>query len=164
MSAARSGQLRDLLLRHSQPAIAGTIVCGAVIAAGSGQGHTIGTLAVAILVSSCVYWIAHIYIDSLAIVARGQERLPDALRHAAAHTWFLAGVSLIPLAVLLLAAALGAEVRTAATAALLATAGLLATYGAMAGRRGGLGLIGTTTSALGGAGLGLLLIAVKGLH
>lgn len=157
----RPGDVRQLLLRHAQPAIAGTVVCGAVIAASGGKGLGIGSLAAAILVSSVVYWIAHIYIDTLAVVAAGHHTVATAARQAASHTWFLAAVSLIPLGVLLLFGLLGTQTKTAAFAALGATTVLLAAYGAMAGHHGGLGRWGIVAAAVGGAGLGLTLIAVK---
>lgn len=157
------GGLIGLLRRHAQPAIAGTIVCGAVIAASGGKGLSVGALAVAVLATSLVYWIAHIYTDTLAVVATRHQSLRAATRQAASHTWFLAAISLIPLVVLVLSGLLGAQTQTAAYAALLATTLLLAGYGAMAGRQGGLGTVGLICAAMGGAGLGLLLIAVKAI-
>jgi uncharacterized membrane protein len=174
MAGRRSVTLRDgqprastgvvgLLQQHAQPAIAGTIVCGAVIAASGGKGLSIGALAMAVLGSSVVYWIAHLYTDTLAVVATRHQTLRAAAREATAHTWFLAAVSLIPLGVLVLSGLLGAETATAAYAALLATTVLLAAYSAMAARRGGLSTLGTVSAAIGGGVLGMTLMAIKAL-
>jgi hypothetical protein len=63
--------------------------------------------------------------------------------------------------VLILARLLGADLRTAAWTALIATVALLTGYSYLAGLRGGLGPGGRIASAAVGAGIGLLVAALK---
>ena len=97
-------------------------------------------------------------------MTRGHHPLA-AFRHAVWETWPIAGASVVPLAVLLVAELLGAELRTAAWVALSATVGLLGVYSYIAGVRGGLDTGGRILSALAGLALGLLVVLLKvGLH
>ena len=152
-----------MLIRNAEAVMAGTVVCAAVIAAGAGHTTSIGSLCAAILLTVTVYWVAHLYSAALAGAIAHREHPIRAARTAALHSWPLAAASLLPLGVLVVSDALGAELKTAASAALVTTVALLATYGGIAGHRGGLGRRGVTVCVAGGAGLGLLLVVVKGL-
>lgn len=149
------------LIRGGEGVFIGTVVCAAVIAYGAGHLQSTGQLCLAIIGTVLVYWLAHLHAATLgASVTHGHHPLV-ALRVALAETWWIAGASLLPIAVLLLAELFGAGLRTAAWIALLATIVLLTGYSYLAGVRSGLGPWGRVASALVGAGIGLLIALLK---
>jgi len=147
-------------IRHAEGLISGTVVCGAVIAAGAGHIDAVPSLVAAILLTVGAYWLAHLYSATVAGLVQHEPAWP-ALRRGIAHSWVLLAASLIPVAILLTVDALGAGISTAARVALVATIGLLALYGGLAGHRGGLGARGIALCAIGGGSLGVLLVLMK---
>lgn len=128
---------RFRLLRGGEGIITGTVVCAAVIAASAGHITTTGSLMLAIAGTVFVYWLAHLHASALGnAVAHGRHPL-RALRHALSHTWFILVASLLPLAILLVAHVLGADLENAAWVSLWATIALLGAYSYLAGRLGG---------------------------
>jgi hypothetical protein len=77
------------------------------------------------------------------------------------RTWLVAGASVLPIAVLLLAELFGADLKTAAWIAMVATIVLLTGYSYLAGARSGLGVRGRLASAAVGASIGLLVALLK---
>ena len=153
------------LITGGEGAITGTVVCAAVIAYGAGHLHSTSTLVVAILGTILVYWIAHLHAVTIGESVRHGHHPLAALRQALAQTWPIAAASVLPILVLLIAELFGADLGTAAWAALLATIGLLTLYSYLAGARGGLGPWGRIGSAVVGCGIGVLVAAMKvGLH
>lgn len=149
------------LIRGGEGVFVGTVVCAAVIAYGVGHLETTGQLCLAIVGTVLIYWLAHLHAATLgASVTHGHHPLV-ALRLALVQTWWIAGASLLPIAVMLLAEILGAGLRTAAWVALLATIVLLTGYSYLAGVRSGLGTWGRVASALAGAGIGVLIALLK---
>ncbi len=149
------------LLRGGEGLMTGTVVAAAVIAATAGHVDSTAQLSVAILGTTFVYWLAHLHAATIgAAVHKGLHPL-HALRAAVTHTWTIAAASLLPLAVLLLAEAVGAELVTASWVALWATVGLLTLYSYLAGRRGGLGVRDSIVCAVAGCGLGLVAAGLK---
>jgi hypothetical protein len=141
--------------------ITGTVVCAAAIAAGAGHLDSTATLCTAILGTVAVYWLAHLHAVTLGrALSEGHHPL-RALRHALAATWWIAGVSVLPVGILVVAELFGADLRKAAWIALLATVGLLTFYSYVAGARGGLDRWGRLVSAAAGAGLGILVALLK---
>lgn len=149
------------LYRGAEGLITGTVVCAAAIAYGAAKSDTTGTLCVVILGTVTVYWLAHLHAETLGSALTHRHHPMLALRHALAATWPIAGVSVLPVGILLLAELLGAELRTAAWVALIATIGLLTAYSYMAGARSGLDARGRVVSAAAGAGLGILVALLK---
>jgi hypothetical protein len=141
--------------------ITGTVVCAAVIAYAAPKFGSTGPLCLAILGTVVVYWLAHLHAETLGSALTHQHHPLVALRHALAETWPIAGVSVLPVGILLLAELFGAELRTAAWVALIATIGLLTAYSYMAGARGGLDARGRIVSAAAGAALGILVALLK---
>lgn len=149
------------LIRGGEGVFTGTVVCAAAIAYGVGHLGSTGELCVAIFGTVLVYWLAHLHAATLgAAVTHGHHPLA-ALRLAVAETWLIAGASVLPITVLLLAELGGAELRTAAWVALLATIVLLTFYSYLAGLRSGLGPWGRLASASVGAGIGVLVALLK---
>ena len=124
--------------RRRAAAIYGTIITAAVIAAGGGQ-LTTGALALTVLVTLLVYWLAEQYAELLGEHTRaGRLPSPGQVRVALAGAWPMVTASFVPLACLLLARVCGASASGAAWAALLVTVGLLVLHGHAAGRAAGL--------------------------
>ncbi|MFC7494134.1 MULTISPECIES: hypothetical protein [unclassified Nocardioides] len=158
---------RDVLglVQGGEGAITGTVVCAAAIAATAGHLHTIGQLSLAILGTVAVYWIAHLHAVTIGSSLTHRHHPVAAVQHAFRETLPIAGASVVPLGVLLLAFVLGAELRTAAWIALFATIALLTLYSYLAGARGGLDTGGRIASAAAGALVGVLVVLLKaGLH
>jgi hypothetical protein len=149
------------LYRGAEGLITGTVVCAAAIAYGAGHLNTTATLCLAILGTVAVYWLAHLHAETIGSALTHRHHPMLALRHAMAATWLIAGVSVLPVGILLLAELFGAELRTAAWVALIATIGLLTVYSYLAGARGGLDRRGCLVSAAAGAGLGILVALLK---
>jgi hypothetical protein len=133
--------------RRRAASIYGTIITAAVIAAGGGR-LTTGALAVTVLVTLVVYWLAEQYAELLGEHTHaGRLPGPAQVRTSLGAAWPMVTASFVPLACLLLARLFGASTSNAAWVALLVTVALLVVHGYAAGRAAGL------------AGLRLLLVA-----
>jgi hypothetical protein len=153
---ARSGHRRAA-------GIYGTIVTAAVLAAGGNQLTSLA-LAVTVVVTLVVYWLAEQYANLLAEHTHA-GRLPSGhqIRANLADAWPMVTSSYIPVGVLLAASALGASSTWAARAALAVAVVLLVIYGHAAGRAAGLKgvrLLAVTTAA---GLLGVAMIVLKTL-
>jgi hypothetical protein len=137
------------------------VVCAAAIAYGAGHVESTRTLCLVILGTVTVYWLAHLHAETLGSALTHGHHPLLAFRHALAETWLIAGVSALPVGILLVAELFGADLRTAAWVALVATIGLLTVYSYVAGLRGGLDPWGRIASAAGGAVLGILVALLK---
>jgi hypothetical protein len=154
---------RDVLelFAGGEGVIVGTVVCAAAIAYGAGKNTSTAQLCLAIVGTVFVYWLAHVHAVTLGSSLAHRHHPMAALRHALVHTLPILGASIVPLGILLIGRLLGAELRTAAWAALIATIGLLTFYSYLAGVRGGLDTGGRIASAGAGAGLGILVALLK---
>ena len=149
--------------RRRAASIYGTVVTAAVIAAGGGQ-LTTGSLAVTVLVTLVVYWLAEEYAELLGEHTHA-GRLPSAglIRSSLAAAWPMVTASFLPLAALLIARLLGASSTTAAWTALGLTVALLLIHGHSAARAAGLRgprLVAVTASA---GLLGAAMVVLKAL-
>ncbi|WP_395656199.1 hypothetical protein [Nocardioides sp.] len=149
------------LIAGGEGAITGTVVCAAAIAYSAGHVSSTRELCVAILGTVFVYWVAHLHAVTLGSAMTRRHHPVAAFQHALAETWPIAGASVVPLAVLLLAELFGAELRTAAWVAMTASVALLTAYSFVAGVRGGLDTWGRVASGLAGLAVGLLVVALK---
>ena len=141
--------------------IYGTIVTAAVLAAAGDHVPTL-PLAVSIVVTLLVYWLAEEYAEILGEQIEG-GRLPTwrDVRGPLAATWPMVSSSFIPLLALVLARLLGASPSSAASAALATAVVLLVIHAWSAGRAArlrGRQLLVITSLA---AALGLLMIVLK---
>jgi hypothetical protein len=149
--------------RRRAASIYGTIVTAAVIAAGAGR-LTTAALAVTVMVTLVVYWLAEQYAELLGEHTRA-GRLPNAgqVRSSLAAAWPMVTASFLPLLSLLLARLAGASPSGAAWTALLVTVGLLLIHGHAAGRAAGLaGLRLALVTATAGL-LGVAMVVLKTL-
>lgn len=145
--------------------ITGTVVCAAVIAYAGNSAESLAKLCLAILGTVAVYWIAHLHAETIGSSLTHAHHPRAAFEHALSETWPILGASVAPVAVLVVASLLGAELRTASWIALSFCIALLAIYSYLAGVRSGLDLQGRLMSAGAGLGLGLLVVLLKvGLH
>lgn len=141
--------------------IYGTIITAALMAAAGDHVPTLA-LAVSIVVTLLVYWLAEEYAELLGEQLEG-GRLPTwaDIRAALAATWPMVSASCIPLLSLVLARLLGASPPDAANAGLVTAIVLLMIYAWSAGRaaqlRGRQLLIITAVAAA----LGLVMIILK---
>lgn len=163
LDAATDGPLR--IYSGAEAVITGTVVCAAAIAAAAGHLESSGQLALAIIGTVFVYWLAHVHATALSHAINKTNSLGEAVKHSLVENLPLAVVSLVPLGILLVAELFGAEVRTAAYISLGFTIALLTFYGYVAGRRGGLSPGGRFLAASTGTLIGVLIIMLKaGLH
>src|SRR5262252_790851 len=149
--------------RRRAAGIYGAIVTAAIIAAVGGQLST-RALAVSVLVTLLVYWVAEEYAELLGEQVTGGH-LPTwaYIRAALAHTWPMVSASYLPLLALVLARVAGASASAAANIGLAAAIVLLTYHGWSAGRASKLhGWQLLLAVSVAGA-LGLIMILLKDL-
>jgi hypothetical protein len=141
--------------------IYGLIVASSVLAAGSDDTDIVH-VAVSVLVTLIVYWLAETYAHVMAMHhVRGQRPRWSDARHDLRTAWPLVSASFVPLIAVVGAATLGASVSTAQTVGMLFATALLFSSGWIAGRRSGLGGLQRLGAALTAAGFGIALIGLK---
>lgn len=149
--------------RRRAAGIYGTIIAAAAMATGGSFLHT-WALAVSVLITLIVYWLAEEYAEILGEHTHaGRLPNPATVRSSLANTWPMVTASYLPVLVLLVAHWCGAGVGDAALFALVATVLLLVFHGHAAGRAAGLSGV-RLTAVTGVAGLlGGAMIALKAL-
>jgi hypothetical protein len=147
--------------RRRSAGIYGTIVASAVLAAGGSHLRTVA-LAVAVLVTSLVYWAAEGYAELLGEHAHS-GRLPSwsHVRASLAGIWPMVTASYIPLGSLLVVRVLGADTRTAATVALVVAIALLLVQGWVAGKASQLRGVRLLAVTLIAGAFGVMMILLK---
>jgi hypothetical protein len=144
-------------------AIYGLILATSVMAVSAEYASSnAGLVAVTVLVTGVVFWLAHVYARVLA-GSITNHRAPNRsdVRNAVRHDWPLVEVT-VPLVLILALGALGVLAdRTAILAATLAVLAELAAAGAYSARASGAGLAGTAASALIAVSLGGAVVLLK---
>jgi hypothetical protein len=147
--------------RRRAAGIYGAIVTAAILAAAGGQVRT-SVLAVAVVVTLMVYWVAEEYAELLGRQAeRGTTPTRRRIRAELVATWPMVSASYGPLLALLLARVCGAPDSIAADIGLVAAILLLVGHAWSAGRAANLrgrNLIVTTSAA---AALGVVMVVLK---
>ena len=149
------------LVAGGEGTITGTVVCAAVIAYGAGTTDSAVRLCAAIVGTVTVYWLAHLHAEAIGSSLTHKHHPLAALQHALGETWPILGASVVPVAVIVGATLLGAELRAACWIALGVAVTLLTIYSYVAGARGGLDRWGRVASAVAGLALGLLVVLLK---
>ena len=149
--------------RRRAAGIYGAIVTAAILDTVGGHVST-AALAVSVVVTLLVYWLAEEYAEVLGEQVEG-GRLPSraSVRKALAATWPMVSASFAPLVALVLARLVGASALTAANVGLVVAVLLLTFHGWLAGRAAqlrGWQLFFATSFA---AALGLVMILLKDL-
>jgi hypothetical protein len=149
--------------RHRAASIYGAIITAAIIAASGGDLPTV-PLAIAVVVTLLVYWVAEEYAEVIGEQAEG-GRLPTwaSIGGMLASTWPMVTASYAPLLALVLAHLAGASGLTAANVGLVVAIVALTFHGWSAGRaaqlRGRQLLLATSVAAA----LGVVMILLKDL-
>jgi positive regulator of sigma E activity len=152
----------SLAASHTPSGIYGTIICASVMAAASEVDRT-AEVAITVVVTVLVYWIAERWSHILAAGIRGRRVSRREALHMLAEGWPMVQASYLPLVALLLAWMLGADTAAAVDIALAATALLLTGLGWIAAHRGGRTGWAVVGSALLTGALGVVLIGLKAL-
>lgn len=147
--------------RHRASGIYGTIVVAATMAAGGNFLHT-WALAISVVVTLLVYWLAEEYAEILG-EHTDAGRLPNLarVRSSLANSWPMVTASYLPVLVLVVAHLSGAGTGSAALIALVATALILVVHGHTAGHAAGLRGIRLVAVTGAAAMLGGALVALK---
>ena len=142
--------------------IYGLIVGSAVMAAA--HGDAVGRLAVAVLITLLIYWVAERYAHVMArkIVLRRRLTRPE-LRRELSHGWELVTASYLPLIVLVSAHLLGAGLTGSVLSALVCSTALLCLSGWRVGGEAQLGLGQRLLSTSIAGAFGVVMIALKSL-
>src|SRR5436190_15417144 len=124
--------------RRRAAGIYGTVITAAVLAAAGGHLAT-AALAVAVLMTLVVYWVAEQYAEVLAEETE-HGHLPTwaKVRSGMANTWPMVTAAYIPVLGLIVARVFGASQVAAANIALFIAMALLTIHGWTAGRAAGL--------------------------
>ena len=159
MSATRDSESRAEQLAGG---IYGTIVVGGLLAAtGPDDDPEVWPTALWVAVTVVVFWLAHSWSLSIARRATGVEEERRGLRQTLAHHWPLVQAAFPPLAVMLIAAALGASDETAILLADISCVVLLAGWGIIVGRQEHESIPRIALTSVGCASLGALMVLLK---
>ena len=131
--------------------------------AAASEFDAVGEVAITVLVTVLVYWIAERWSHILAAGIRGRRLSRHESVQMLVEGWPMVQASYLPLLVLLAAWLLGADTTTAVNIALVATVVLLTGLGWVAARRGGRAGWAAVRSALVTGALGLAIIVLKAL-
>ena len=149
--------------RRRAAGIYGAIITAAIIAAAGGKLPTLA-LAISVLVTLLVYWVAEEYAEVLGEQATGGH-LPtsQSVLSALTSTWPMVSASYIPLLALVVTRLAGASPTTAANVGLVVAVLLLIYHGWSAGRASQLHGWRLAGAVLTAAALGLVMVALKDL-
>jgi hypothetical protein len=149
--------------RRRAAGIYGAIITAAIFAAAGGHLPTVA-LAVSVVVTLLVYWLAEEYAELLGEQGTGGT-LPSRayIRGALAATWPMVSASYVPLLALLVARAAGASALVAANVGLAATILVLIMHACIAGRAARLHGWRLAAAVSVAAALGLTMVALKDL-
>ena len=142
--------------------IYGVIVIGALLAAESGRHETYLETVGSAAIAAGLYWLAHAYTTVLGRRLQTLEHLTAvALWRALVHDWALIRGAAIPLLVLLIAWAAGADQATAVSAALWSAVASLVGFELLAGLRSRATRSELLLELAVGAAMGLAILALK---
>jgi len=149
--------------RRRAAGIYGAIITAAILAAAGAKVPT-AALAVSVLVTLVVYWLAEEYAEVLGEqVTHGQLPTRASVWTALTSTWPMVSASYLPLLALLVARLAGATPAEAANVGLVAAIVLLTYHGWSAGRAAQLRGWRLAGAVLTAAALGLVMILLKDL-
>jgi hypothetical protein len=149
--------------RRRAAGIYGAIITASIMTAASGSLPTV-TLAVTVLITLVVYWLAEEYAEVLGQQATGGHVATwPHIRAGLESSWPIVSASFAPLAALVLARLAGASAFVAANVGVGAAVVLLTAHGWTAGRAAQLKGWQLTASTSIAAVLGLVMVALKNL-
>jgi hypothetical protein len=141
----------------------GTIVVIATVIAGArAYAHDVGHVAVLVLMTTVVFWLAHVYAHSLAHSVASDRPLSRAtLVGIARQESSIVEAAILPIGALLLGHWNVISDRAALWVAVACGLGVLVTQGVAFARAGRLGALGTLAIVAVNVGLGLALVGLK---
>ncbi len=153
-------------IRSADPAglLYGAIVSAAVLATVSAHAEGSTFVGVATALVLVVYWLSHVYIDTLSRQFEGDSRhFLLRLRTASAHEASVLKGGLPAIVVYVVASLAGAEIDAAAAVAVYFTVFLLAGVGYLGAHQAGVRGRAVLLEVAGAASFGLLIVAAKTL-
>jgi hypothetical protein len=146
--------------RDASGVIYGTIVTASTIAAAAEGTESVLEVAAGVVVTLLLYWFAHAYAE---VLGNSQTRVLSwgETRRELFAEWRMVGACVVPLAVLLALAGLGAGFQTATTMALWSSAGLLFLWGLLAAQRARASMTLAVVSGLIYTAIGIAIVALK---
>ena len=147
--------------RRRSAGISGTVITAAVLASAGGRLPTTA-LAVAVLVTLIVYWVAELYSEILGEQAvHADSPMWPRIRDGMASTWTMVSAAYLPVLVLVLSRLFGASQTVAANIALAVAVVVLVFHGWSAGRAAHLRGLHLLIATLIAGGLGVVMIILK---
>ena len=153
-----------LLLDNPGDAVYGAIAVGALLAAESARRETYVRTVTAVVITLLLYWLAHSYADLAGQRLRAGDRL-SARRFISTmvHEFPILLGAILPLITILLCWSGGVSLSGAVTAAVWTSASIVLLIELVAAIRAQLRGLPLLVQALTGAGLGSLIIVLRGL-
>jgi len=149
-------------LTNIAASVYGLILMLALLVVNAATAKNLTQVAVTLLVTGFVFWVAHVYANILEAHTRVRRRLTRAeVRAELDEEWPLVGVGIPPVLVILVADLLHADRATAIWLAMILCLVELVVIGVVMARRSGYGWRATTVIALLNLGFGLLIVALK---
>ena len=147
--------------RRRAAGIYGTVITAAVLASAGGRLSTTA-LAVAVLITLIVYWVAELYSEILGeqAVYAGSPMWPR-IRDGMASTWTMVSAAYLPVLALIVSRLFGASGTVAANIALAVAVVVLVIHGWFAGRAAELHGVRLVIVTMIAAGLGIVMIILK---
>ena len=143
-------------------AIYGLLAMGALFASESASSETYGETVAAVAMAVVLIWLAHGYAEFASSRLRSSKRVTgsDFARTMAREVWILVGAS-VPLIAVLISWASGASLTTGVIAGLWTVAATIVSLEVISGRRAKLTGRQLVLQAAIGAGLGVLVLAMR---
>jgi hypothetical protein len=164
VSSQRLGAAKWLASTDPAGLLYGAIVSAGVLATVSAHADGATFVGVATALVVVVYWMSHVYIDTLSRQFGGDNRhFLLRLRSAAAHETSVLKGGAPAILVYVLASVLGADITSAAAAAVYFSVLLLAAVGYLGAHQAGLRGRAVLLEVAGAASFGLLIVAAKTL-
>lgn len=138
------------------------VVLATIIGGAQAYKHGAGHIAVLVLATTTVFWLAHLYAHALAdSIRRGQHLSWSELKKVAGHESSIIEAAILPVALLALGSIGLYSVHLAVWLAFLAGLVVLVTEGFAFARMEKLGALATTVIVAANLAMGLLLVALK---
>jgi hypothetical protein len=146
--------------RDASGVIYGTLVTAGTILGASEGAHDVLEVALTVIATVALYWIAHAYAEVVGNADVVAPSLRVAARELAVESRMV-GACVLPLAILLVADLLGSGFAAATTIGLWSTVGLLFIWGLLAARRSRLSRMWAVASGLLYTAVGVAIVVLK---
>jgi hypothetical protein len=138
------------------------IVLATIVAGAQAYKHGAGHIAVLVVATTAVFWLAHLYAHALAeSIRRGEHLSWSELKEVAGRESSIIEAAVLPVLLLALGSLGIVSVHLAVWLAFAAGLGVLVTEGFAFARMEKLGPLATTAIVASNLGMGLLLVALK---